>query len=181
MDEKPLDLRAEDEGGRSFRLPMRTAIFMALTLAAAGILVAAVLPEILEDPKESVIEPYSTPLSVVLSSTVESMQVDEKQYSDLSVPTAYYILLSESDSNMSGTDSLMAGYLSFILGDDTPYELIISSGQGWSSERSHTVSNAGPEEIQPQSASQDVIVDIVDGQEVSINFELKVWEVQDED
>jgi hypothetical protein len=180
MDEDPLDLRKGEEEKRTFRLPLSASIFIAITLAAAGIIVAAVLPEVLNDPQESGIDPYSTPLSVVLSSTVESIEIDDKQYRDLSVPTAYYILLSEANSNMSGADSLLSGYLDFILGDDTPYELTVSSGQGWTSERSHTISNAGPEEIQPRSASQDVVVDMVDGQEVTINFELKIWEINHE-
>jgi hypothetical protein len=173
-----LDLRKDEDAGRSINLPLRPTLIAAISLAVAGILVAAVLPELLENDTKNENDPYSTPLSVILSSTVDSIEIEEKEYRDLTIPVAYYILLSEASSNMSGTDSITSSYIDFILGDDTPYTLTISTGQGWSTEKDHVISNLDVSNIPPKTTSQNVAVDMKEGQEVTLDFELKVWEVK---
>lgn len=179
MENRPLDLSSEDERRSSFHLPMRTAILIAVFLSVAGIMIAAILPELLKEGTNTENDPYSTPLSILLSSTVDQIEVNEKDYSDLSIPVAYYILLSETSSNMSGTDSITSGYIDFLLGDDTPYIFTVSSGQGWDTERSHVVSSSDNSDKSSTSTSQTVVVDLKDGQEITLNFQLKVWEVED--
>ncbi len=177
MENRPLDLSSEGDGKRSFHLPMRTAILIAVFLSVAGIMIAAIIPELLKEKTDNGNDPYSTPLSILLSSTVDQIDVNEKEYRDLSIPVAYYILLSETSSNMSGTDSITSGYIDFLIGDGTPYSLTISSGSGWDTERSHVVSSYDNIEESSISTSQSVAVDLKDGHEVILNFELKIWEV----
>jgi hypothetical protein len=176
--DRPLDLRDEEPSGKGPGIPVRTAVVAAVILCVSGIFIGAVIPEIFNSEGSTENDPYSTPLSVLLSSTIDSLETDDKIYTDVTVPVAYYILLSEQSSNMSGTDSIVSDLLSFILGDDTPHKLTVATGQGWSGDSEHVITDNGRETTSPSSSTQSVVVDMNEGQEISIEFELNVWEAE---
>ncbi len=177
MERRPLDLRDEDEVRTRYTLPRRTAFAAAALLIISGIAIGTLLPELVESEEAREGDPYSTPLSVLLTSTIDLVDINGTQYTDVQIPIAYFILMNEKVLEMTEVDGKVSEYISFMLENGKEFQLTISTGQGWDAEISHKIS-VGDISTSPSSTTeQEVVVDMQDGGEITLIFKLFIWEV----
>lgn len=178
MDRKPLDLRDDEPMERRSTIPTNGFIIAGVIFTVAGILIAAILPELLakEEPEEK--EDLRTPLSILLTCTMDEIATEDSTYSDITIPQAYYALTKNGISNMSTVEETARHYLEYMVGESIPFELEITSGLGWENEFSHNIRNMQGSGTS-QTHEQDVIVDVEGDSQISMIFKLTIWGVNE--
>lgn len=177
MDRRPLDLRDEKEREVIDKTPDRSLMYAGIILAVAGIVIAAVVPELLAEEEREPEKDLRTPLSILLSCTIDEVSTGDSTFTDIALPQAYYALLENDNGNMTPVEDVAREYLGFMLGADTPFELKISSGQGWDREVSYSLTN-GPADGTSETYEQDVVVRVEAESQITMIFKLSVWEVK---
>jgi hypothetical protein len=173
MDRKPLDLRGDERSMERDQDPSNGLMIAGVLLIIGGILIALIVPTLTSGDNGDAQTADRTPLSIVLSSTISELETEDHQYSYISIPQSYYTLMQDGITNLSIVDGVVQDMLKFMLGDDTPFELKISTGSGWEDKISHSVIHSSfqgeVEEVQ-----QMVIVDTQGEEQVTMNFDLKI-------
>jgi len=178
MDRKPLDLRDDEPKERKWTLPTKGFLIAGVILSITGILIAAILPELLakEEPEEK--DDLRTPLSILLTCTMDEITTEDSTYSDITIPQAYYAFTKNGNSNMSTVEETARHYLEYMIGESIPFELEITSGLGWENEFSHNIRNMQASGAS-QTHEQDVIVDVEEDSQITMIFKLTIWGVNE--
>jgi hypothetical protein len=175
-EDRPLDLKGEVDRTTSYSISKNTALLASGMLIISGLLIGLLIPELTTDEVSGKNDPYSNPLSILMSSTIDEVITDDATYTDVQIPVAYMIFFLEGSPNMTGADGKLSEYLSFLLDDPMGFTLTISSGQGWESVMVHTVTLGDISLGGQRTSDQEVIVDMNGDSEITLNFKLEVWE-----
>ncbi|MGA1873371.1 MAG: hypothetical protein ACMUHY_06835 [Thermoplasmatota archaeon] len=172
------DLSGKSAGRESYSIPRNVAIAIMVILSISGVMIAWILPELIEgaagDTKED--NEARDVLGVIVASSIPDLDIAGTAYSNVPVPTAFQILFLDGDPNddYPSMDGMLTQMMDYLLEGSSGYVLNVIPGSGMEGS-DYSVGNGGSGSPDG-SAVREVPVGLGDD-EGTVVFELKIWGV----
>ncbi|MGA1820335.1 MAG: hypothetical protein ACMUHU_04925 [Thermoplasmatota archaeon] len=172
------DLSERRSESSAYNIPRGLAIGVFAILTVSGILIGALLPDLIDGTTEEKIKNdlVGEYLDVVIASTISDVEIAGTSYSDIPVPTAFQVLFADGDpsEDYPSMDEVLTAILDYLLGEGSHHTLKVIPGTGLDGS-DYVVGNEGDGPAGGSSV-KEVPVGLGDD-EGSVVFELKVWGV----
>ncbi|MGA1793882.1 MAG: hypothetical protein ACMUHM_08025 [Thermoplasmatota archaeon] len=171
------DLSERKSASSDISIPRGLAIGVFAILAVSGIIIGAVLPEMIEGSEEKARnDTVGEYLDVVIASTISRLEIAGTTYSNIPIPTAFQILFTEGDptEDYPSMDEVLTGILEYLLGEGSHYTIKVIPGTGMDGS-DYVIDNDGSGPASGSSV-KEVPVGLGDD-EGTVVFELRVWGV----
>jgi hypothetical protein len=142
----PEDLSERSDEGPVIRIPLNFSIVSLVILMTAALMISILVPQYFEDDSLSGGEEEDPVLDVMLSSSIEEVEIEGERYENIPMLTAFEILLGIGDipENRAGFDEGVKGIVDFIFGNGTNFRFEARTGIGWDDDTRSYEIETGP-------------------------------------
>jgi hypothetical protein len=158
-------------------IPRNIAIAVFAILTISGILVGAILPDLIEgstDEEEN--DPAVHIMDTIVASSIPTIVIEETTYTNIPMPSLFQVLFRTGNTgNNSELDNIITEMMEFMVGDSASFKLTVHPGTGFGPGITEYVLGDGSG--QPDG---DLVREVPVGlgeDEGSVIFELMIWGV----